>query len=211
MTLKVLLVLAVWLAACSGGDDAPTAAPTPRPTTAAVGGTISIPSLEINAPLTPKALVEGVALPSPDGAKDVALYDFGRARGVSGPLGGAPGEGGNVVMSGRSISDVGCAPAEPPCSGVFGALSAIALGDRIDVNWRGGDYRYQVVSVCNVASARFGEGLYSRTAQEQLTLLTGAGALGPGGFTHVLVVIARRAPVTAAEPCPAGTNDGPPQ
>jgi sortase (surface protein transpeptidase) len=205
MRLVALLTLVLLLVACGGNDESPSAGATVTPTPAtALGGTLVIPSLEIKAPITVKGLEAGVALPSPDGARDVALYDFGGLRG----LGGAPGEGGNAVMSGRSISDVGCAPAEPPCNGVFISLARVALGDRIDVAWRGSEYRYQVVSICHVPIAQFGDGIYRRTAQEQITLLTGSGALGPSGFGYVLMVVAQRAPVTAAVPCPEGTTNG---
>jgi LPXTG-site transpeptidase (sortase) family protein len=203
--------LLLLLVACGGGgDDAPpraisTSKPVPA-TQASASGRLSIPSLGISAPISLKELVNDAPPPSPDGAKDVALYDFGpRLRG----LGGAPGEGGNAVMVGRSLSDVGCAPAEPPCNGVFISLGRIALGDRIDVTWRGGEHRYQVVSVCTVATQQFGMGLYNRTPDESLTLLTGTGQLGPNGFTHLLIVIAKRAPVTAAQDCPGGTKTGP--
>jgi sortase (surface protein transpeptidase) len=202
-----MVVLAMVVLACSGGNEDPTdVAPAEVSASATAGGRLTIPSLDIDAPVSLKPLQAGVALPSPDGAHDVALYDFGRARGLGGPLGGAPGEGGNAVMAGRSISDVGCGGAEPPCNGVFIGLPRIALGARVDVTWRGNDYQYQVVAVCYVPAANFNDGLYLRTAQEQLTLLTGSGTLAPGGFSAVLVVMARRAPVTAAEPCPEGAT-----
>jgi hypothetical protein len=107
-------------------------------------------------------------------------------------------------MSGRSVSDVGCTSAEPPCNGVFIRLRFIASGERIDVNWRGSTHRYQVVSVCGVPAAQFSDNVYRRTAEEQLTLLTGLG-YPETGFSIVLVIIAKPTPVTASEPCPAGT------
>ena len=107
-------------------------------------------------------------------------------------------------MSGRSVSDVGCTSAQPPCNGVFVRLRFIAPGERIDVNWRGSTHRYQVVSVCGVPVAQFSDNVYRRTAEEQLTLLTGVGDL-EAGFSIVLVIVAKPAPVTASEPCPAGT------
>jgi hypothetical protein len=208
MRLPVLValvpLLSFLIAACGGGGgEASTKAATAAPTAAARDG-IVIRALGIDAPLTLKRLGAG-PLPSPDGAEDVALYDFG----VAG-LGGAPG-GGNVVMAGRSLSEVACngGREQPPCEGAFFKLAAIPVGERIDVTWKGVSYRYQVVAVCNVAARDFGDGLYRRTSTEQLTLLTGTGELGQTGFSHLLVVIARRAPVTSGEACPAGTNTGP--
>jgi hypothetical protein len=194
----LLAVVALLLAAC--GADAPPAADVPV-SPAAARDAVVIRSLDIEAPLTLKQFQSGAPLPSPDGPHDVVLYDFGGLR----DLGGAPGEGGNVVLSGRSISDVGCVRAEPPCNGVFLRLRFIAPGERVDVSWRGSSYRYQVVSVCGVVAAQFSDRLYMRSAEEQLTLITGVGTLGPSGFPIVLVVTAKPAPVTAGEACPAGT------
>jgi len=202
MPLVALLAVLLLVVACGGdnakpADDVAAATAVPR-------DAIVIRALGIDAPLTLKKLGAG-ALPSPDGAEDVALYDFG----VAG-LGGAPG-GGNVVMAARSLSEVACkGGAEPaPCKGAFFPLASVPPGERIDVTWKGASYLYQVVSICNLATRDFGDGLYRRTTNEQLTLLTGIGELGPAGFSHTLVVIAKRAPVTQSEPCPAGTKTGP--
>jgi hypothetical protein len=196
----LLLAGALLLTGCSGNDD--DEAPRPSATPVAAGrDSIVIPSLDIDAPLASKAFQVGVPLPSPDGPDDVVLYDFGNQPG----LGGAPGAGGNAVMSGRSVSDVGCVRAEPPCNGVFVSLRRIALGDEIEVKWHGVRYLYQVVSLCGVQTSQFTDAVYRRSAEEQLTLLTGVGTLSSSGFSIVLVVIARPAPVTAAEQCPPGT------
>ena len=196
-----LLTIGLLLAACGGENgDASTKASTVAPT-AAARDSIVIRALGIDAPLSLRKFQSGAPLPSPDGPYDVVLYDFGNLT----ALGGSLGEGGNAVMSGRSVSDVGCTSAEPPCNGVFVSLRVIALGERIDVNWRGSSHRYQVVSVCGVAVAQFSDRIYARSAEEKLTLLSGLGAFTSSGFSLVLVVTAKPAPVTAGEPCPAGT------
>ena len=215
--LKTLL-LAAGLAlhvACGGDDKAP--APTPIATTAAGGaqpqasssdGAIFIPSIEVGAPLTVKVLVAGQPLPSPDGPNDVAIYDFGSdAPG----LGGVPGEGGNVVLSGLNLAVEGCIRGEPPCDAVFRRLRTVDAGSNIDLLWQAETYRYQVVAMCSVPTANFGDGIYRRTTEEQLTLLTGAGNWrSDSGWSHVLIVIAKPAPRTALEPCPEGTRTGRP-
>jgi hypothetical protein len=152
------LALLLLLAACGGNDEAAATA-TPPATQGTRSDSIVIRGLGIDAPLRLKRLAGG-GLPSPDGAEDVALYDFGAAG-----LGGMPGSG-NVVMAARSLSEVACKGGSqpPPCEGVFLQLAAVPLGERIDVYWRGESHRYQVVAVCNVATQAFGDGLYRRTA-----------------------------------------------
>jgi hypothetical protein len=192
----ILPLVAFLLVAC--GDEAPAADSLARPETSR--DAIVISSLDIDAPLASKRFQVGAALPSPDGSHDVVLYDFASVPG----LGGLPGEGGNVVMSGRSVSNV-CTQGEPPCNGVFVRLRFIAPGDRIDVSWRGRGHRYQVVAVCGVPVARFSDSVYRRTAGEQLTLISDIAGGGGAGSVIVIVIVARPAPVTAGESCPAGT------
>jgi sortase (surface protein transpeptidase) len=203
-----LLFILALVAACGGGDEnkAPTATPNdagagPQSTFAA--HSIVIPSIGVDAPLTPETLTVGQALPSPNGNDDVALYDFSAIPG----LGGLPGRGGNIVLSGRSISDVGCGSLPAPCPAVFVLLFKVAAGDPVTINWQGQEYDYQVVAVCNVAVADFGDTLYHTTTNEQVTMLTGAGSLSETGFSSVLIVIAKPSPRTAIEPCPAGTSE----
>jgi hypothetical protein len=207
--IRFLLASCLLLVAC-GGDDA-TPAPTAtsdagaaQPQATGSDGAIFIPSIGVGAPLTLKRLVPGEALPSPDGADDVAIYDFGAD--LPG-LGGTPGEGGNVVLSGLNLAVEGCIGGEPPCNAIFRDLRRVAPGSDVELQWQGETYRYQVVSLCSVPAVAFGDGLYRRTAEEQLTLLTGAGNWSSeSGWSHVLIVIAKPAPRTALEPCPAGTQ-----
>ena len=197
--------------ACGGGkDETPTATPSDAPVgtqSTASPDSIVIPSLGVDAPLTLETLTIGQALPSPNGNDDVALYDFSAIAG----LGGLPGRGGNIVLSGRSISDAGCGSLPAPCPAVFALLFKAAAGDPVTINWQGSKYDYQIVSVCNVAVTDFGDTLYHTTTNEQVTMLTGAGSLSETGFSSVLIVIAKPAPRTAIEPCPAGTSEGAPE
>jgi hypothetical protein len=206
--IALLLAGALLLAACGGDNDAvPTVTPdagAAQPQATGSDGAIFIPSIGVGAPLTLKRLVPGEALPSPDGADDVAIYDFGSE--LVG-LGGAPGQGGNVVLSGLNLAVEGCIGGEPPCNAVFRDLRRVAPGSAVELLWQGETYRYQVVAMCSVLAVAFGDGLYRRTAEEQLTLLTGAGNWSSeSGWSHVLIVIAKPAPRTALEPCPAGTQ-----
>jgi hypothetical protein len=212
--LAVAFTLAAAVVACGlGGDPEPTPTPAPPPGAAqpeldGFEGALFIPSIEVGAPVGLKPWVVGEALPSPDGANDVAMYDFGDES----RLGGLPGQGGNIVLSGRSLALAGCEPAEPPCNGVFTALFRIEAGAEIELLWRGETYKHQVVAMCNVLASAFVDNVYANTGEEQLTLLTGTGNLDLNrGWTHVLIVIAKPAPRTSVEPCPLGTEPGRPR
>jgi len=202
--LLVLLPLAVLLVAC-GGDDG--VEPSATRDGAAAGSaltsapdSISIPSIDIDATLTRKQLVPGEPPPSPDGPYDVAIYEAGPELA---DLGGSPGEGGNVVLAGESVALQGCVGAEPPCNAVFVSLRRIEPGAAVDLFWQGETFNYQVVARCFVATADFDEALYRRTAEEQLTLITGTGSWdNVRGWSHVLIIIAKPAPRTALESCP---------
>ena len=194
-----MILLSFLIAACGGDDGGAPAEQAAAPTATPRDG-IVIRALGIDAPLTLKTYQVGAPLPSPNGPYDVALYDFSRTPG----LGGAPSAGGNVVMSGRSVADEGCVGSEPPCNGVFVRLRFIKPGDGIDLLWRGKEYRYQVVAVCGVPVAQFVDSVYRRTAEEQLTLLSDVRDTRSGS-SIVVVIVAKPAPVTAAEDCPAGT------
>jgi hypothetical protein len=206
--LTLPLILAT---ACFGGgsDGDPAPGPTDAPPARSdAPDSISIPSIDVDAPLTLRELVPGQPLSSPDGPYDVAIYDFGPQLRA---LGGAPGEGGNVVLAGENLGLVGCVGADPPCNAVFRDLRAVDPGAAVGLTWRGSVYTYQVVSMCNIPTALFDDGLYHRTTEEQLTLLTGAGAWSSeSGWSHVLIVIAKPPPRTAIERCPEGAVAGRP-
>ena len=202
-----LLSVAALAIACGGSGEEPVPTATAETTTADSlansPGSIRIPSIGVDAPLSLKHFVVGEPLPSPDGTSDVATYDFGTEADA---LGGFPGEGGNVVLTGRNLAIVGCAPAEPPCNAVFRGLNRIAPGSPIEVEWQGGLLEYQVVAKCSVPTLQFSDDLYQRTVEEQLTLMTGVGSWNNEvGWSHVLVIIAKPAPRTAVEACPQGT------
>lgn len=199
-----LLAVVLLLAVACGGDKASRSGGWQAYPTEVPSDSIVIPALGIDAPVSLKRYQLNAPLPSPDKAQDVALYDFR----VAPRLGGSPGAGGNVILAARSLSEIACGAKAPPCEGAFFQLPRAKPGVPIDLNWQGKAYRYQVVAVCNVAAAKFSDTLYLRTPSEQLTLLTGIGTVGDQGFSNLLIVIARPAPVTNVEACPEGTNTG---
>lgn len=203
--------LLVMLTACSGGGDDEGPTPTATPEAGARSNapdSIRIPSIEVDAPVTLKQLVPNQPLPSPDSPDEVVLYDFGAA--LPG-LGGSPGQGGNVVLAGENVNLRSCPDGPPPCLAVLGMLQVLEPGSAIELTWQGRVYKYQLVALCSVLTPDFEDGLYKRTAEEQLTLITSAGAWTPQtGWSHVLIGIAKPAPRTAIEACPEGTSEGAP-
>ncbi len=212
LALLPILLTVILIVACGGDDDGVERTATADDGTAGAQaispGRIYIPSIDVEARLTSRQLVVWEPLPSPEGTRDVAIYDFGSERS---DLGGTPGEGGNVVLSGHSLGIVGCEPAEPPCNAVFSGLRRVAAGSAVDLNLQGRLLQYQVVAMCNLPTLQFNDELYRRTTEEQSTLLTGAGNWNSEvGWSHVLIVIAKPAPRTAFEACPQGTFTGRP-
>jgi LPXTG-site transpeptidase (sortase) family protein len=130
-----------------------------------------IGKIGVSAPLSYKRVGLDGFMPDPDGPDDVAFYDFA----AIGGLGGLPGIGGNVVMSGhvdygRGACKNGTVP--PPCEAVFYDLSDLRLGDVIEVHYRGQVYRYGVTASQQVdADANWGA-IVSATSRETLTLIT---------------------------------------
>ncbi len=102
LALLPILLTVILIVACGGDDDGVERTATADDGTAGAQaispGRIYIPSIDVEARLTSRQLVVGEPLPSPEGTRDVAIYDFGSERS---DLGGTPGEGGNVVLSGH--------------------------------------------------------------------------------------------------------------
>jgi hypothetical protein len=172
------VIVAVALAVSGGSADdtalIPTATPRPSPSPSpspepsatleptptvppTVPGTdpsdrIVIPDANVDAPITLKAVPpNGGVLPSPLGPDDVVFYDFAGFDG----LGGYPGSGGTLVLSGHvdyggGYCDNGTEP--PPCTAVFWDLSLLGEGDIIELHLSNGLYRYRVTGSENIGA-----------------------------------------------------------
>jgi LPXTG-site transpeptidase (sortase) family protein len=168
-----LVVIAVLVVSGGGGDDrtavlptpTPFAPPSPAPTTEATPEPTPVPVVpgndpndriviagaKVNAPITLRVVPpSGGELASPDGADDVVFYDFAAFDG----LGGYPGSGGKIVMSGhvdygRGYCKNGTVP--PPCQAVFWDLTDLRPGDEIELHLSNGVHRYRVTSAENIA------------------------------------------------------------
>ena len=114
---------------------------------------------------------------NPDGADDVAFYDFSAWP----TLGGDPGRG-NTVITGRIDHNEPCkgGTIPPPCQAVFWDLRFLAPGDAIQIFWNQQEFQYTVGPSCIIeASARDFEKVVATTKDETLTLITGAGDFRP--------------------------------
>jgi len=136
----------------------PSATPKPEPTVPPVvpganpDDRIIIEKANVDAPITTKTVPpNGGALPSPLGPDDVVFYDFVNFPG----LGGYPGSGGTIVMSGHvdyggGYCDNGTEP--PPCTAIFWDLSKLEKGDIIEVHLSNGVHRYKVTGSDNLGA-----------------------------------------------------------
>jgi LPXTG-site transpeptidase (sortase) family protein len=176
--------------AISGGLKTDEPEPTPeatidlaRPTVEAVQHLTSvgpddrmiIAKFGVEAPLTYRQVGLDGIMPNPEGADDVAYYDFSQWQGK----GGAPGKGGNAVFAGHV--DSGSKPCKngtvpPPCTAVFWDISQMRIGDEIELKVSGVSHKYRVVSNEPVsASTGPWDQIVSATAQESITLITCGG------------------------------------
>ena len=154
----------------------------PAPSTAPVQR-ITIPRIEVDAPVVVKSTDANGVMESPDGPWDVAWYDFS-AR---------PGFGGNAVFSGHvDYRNVGPA--------VFWRLRELELGDAVQVRLADGtDYGYRVTakSTFDAATAPISD-IVGPTAKEVITLITCAGTFDRATrqYDQRLVVRAERVPTS---------------
>jgi len=154
---------------------------TPAPTAAVATATsalpvrLVVPGIGVDAPVTVRSVDPTGLMQNPDGATDVAWYDF-TAR---------PGQGGNAVFSGHlDYHDYGPA--------VFARLAEVKPGDVVEVRLENGTlHRYAVsVSVLYPADSAPSQEIVGPTGREMVTLVTCGGTWQgrPRGYSHRLVV-----------------------
>ncbi|HWC29874.1 MAG TPA: class F sortase [Dehalococcoidia bacterium] len=201
----VVAVLAVAgaVAWASGGDDgdpetsiteptaspSPTLEPSPEPTLipqptpipvvpgALASDRVVISKAKVDAPVTLREVpAGGGTLPSPAGPDDVVFYDFTNFPG----LGGYPGSGGRIVLSGHV--DYGGGPCKngrvpPPCTAVFWDLTDLKAGDEIEIHLSNGVHRYRVTDSENIGPAEQEkwDQVWNTTPNETIALITCGG------------------------------------
>jgi LPXTG-site transpeptidase (sortase) family protein len=177
LAVVALVVGGVALAMSGGGNNndtvlAPTPTSTPRPSPSPVPSATPQPSptvppvvpgagsddriviekANVDAPITLKTVpANGGALPSPNGPDDVVYYDFAGFPG----LGGYPGAGGTIVISGHVDYGIGYChngTLPPPCTAVFWDLSKLENGDVIEIHLSNGVHRYKVTGSDNLGA-----------------------------------------------------------
>jgi len=130
------------------------------------GDRLLISKIGVDAPMTMRVVGNDGVMQNPEGAKDVAWYDFSAISG----LGGRPGVGGNTVISGHvDYHDYGPA--------VFWDLQKLDPGDEIVIHLRdGSEYKYSVQwnRTIDPAAISWNE-VVAATPQESVTMITCAG------------------------------------
>ena len=152
-----------------------------------------IARLGIDAPLSFKVVGADARLPNPDGPDDVAYYNFSAWPGY----GGAPGVGGNTVLSGHVDSGVAACKGgtvAPPCTAVMWDLDKLVIGDEITVRIDGVSYVYTVTSNDAYDETTNWAPIFAATREETLTVVTCSGDFNPQSRSYNMrqVVKARR-------------------
>jgi LPXTG-site transpeptidase (sortase) family protein len=154
------------------------------PAPGAEGDRFIISRFGINAPVSYKAVGPDGVMPDPNGPDDVAFYDFSTWQG----LGGFPGQGGNVVVSGhvdsgRVACKNGTVPA--PCQAVFWDIGKLMRGDEVEFHVGGEIFRYRVTSnqAVHAVTADW-NAIVASTAEETITMITCGGNFNPQTRTY---------------------------
>lgn len=161
-------------------------APTPpAPPSDAPLAQLVIPKIAVEAPITVKGVDADGVMETPNGAWDVAWYDFSAK----------PGFGSNVVFSGH-VDYRGVGPA------VFWDLKNLTQGDVVEVRLEDGTaYEYRVTAMQSIDAATADvASIVGRTEQELLTLITCIGTFDQATrqYDQRLIVRAERMPDAAA-------------
>jgi len=148
------------------------------------GERVLIPKIGVDAPMTyHKVGLDGV-MPQTDGPDDIAFYDFSD---WYSPLGGFPGIGGNVVTVGL-LDFAGRGPA------VLFDLRKLVAGDLVRVRLQDGTlitYAIEFNKVAPFDSLDF-DALFGTTAEESITLYTGAPPFAGGSYQNRRIAWGRR-------------------
>lgn len=147
------------------------------------GERLLIPKLEIDAPLTYKAVPPNGQMPNPNSWDDVAYYDFSQFP----DLGGLPGKGGNIVLAGH-VDYIRHGPA------VFWRLNELKPGDVVTIRLTDGtayDYKIEFNKVLDPGTADWSS-IVSATADESVTLITCTGVFEAGHYNKRQVAWGRR-------------------
>jgi LPXTG-site transpeptidase (sortase) family protein len=148
-----------------------------------LGDHVVIPSIGVDAPLSPKVVGADGQMPNPDGPEDVAYYDFSAWPN----LGGTPGKGGNVVLAGH-VDYIRYGPA------VFWRLHEISVGDIVTLRMTDGaevSYKIEFNKHITVGDADW-TNIVAATADESITLITCGGEFEAGHYNSRQVVWGRR-------------------
>lgn len=137
-------------------------------------GRISIPSINVDAPLSKGTVGKDGQLPDPLGPTDVMWYDFGSRKDV----GGVPGAGRNAILAGHvdRAGFVDYAGVEYSGPGILFWLDRLAAGDIIEVTANGKTLRYGVVWAKQVpADADWNQLFSSEVLGDSITIVTCGG------------------------------------
>jgi LPXTG-site transpeptidase (sortase) family protein len=148
-----------------------------------LGERLVIPKIGVDAPFTVKNVGGDGRMPNPNGANDVAWYDFSQWPG----MGGVPNAGGNVVVAGH-VDYINVGPA------VFWSLDQLVPGDRVQIVMEDGTIaEYEIVFNKHIGSDQADwEAIVAGTSPESITLITCSGEFSAGHYNNRQIVWGRR-------------------
>jgi LPXTG-site transpeptidase (sortase) family protein len=146
------------------------------------GERLIIPKINVDAPFTYKLVGPDGRMPNPEGAGDVAYYDFAQWPG----MGGLPGAGGNVVVAGH-VDYINVGPA------VFWDLETLQPGDIVTVRLNDGTEVNYAIEFNKWVDPTFDWSLIvGATGDESITLITCTGEFSGGQYTQRQVAWGRK-------------------
>ncbi len=158
-------------------------------------GRLRIPAISVDARIGAQVVARDGTMPNPVGPADVVWYDMAAWPG----MGGSPGSGGNAIFSGHLDYDylIPQVNVRYRGKGVFASLSALKLGDVIEVERGGEKIRYAVVwqrQLSASSGVNWADIWSSAVPKDSVTLYTCAGRFDSNVFEYAdrLVVRAER-------------------
>lgn len=150
------------------------------------GARLVIPKIGVEAEFTHKVVPADGQMPNPNGAWDVAWYDFSGFPGMGGiPL--TSGNGGNVVLAGH-VDYINVGPA------VFWDLHTLQPGDEIQIQMADGSVVKYAVEFNKVIDPNSDDwsSIVQATADESVTLITCSGEFSAGHYSNRQIVWGRK-------------------
>lgn len=135
---------------------------------------LSIPSINVDAPIFEKKILSNGSLQEPDTPDDIVYHNFGRQKKYGGRIGSI----GNAIFTGHVDSgfqycNYGTTP--PPCKAVLWDLDRVKKGSHIKITFNKRIFIYKVVSNMQIPADKWLDCI-SKGSEEIITIVTCTGS-----------------------------------